>query len=126
MKAGKEHRVPLSDRALEILGGVPRKGPRVFASFHNKAIPRLLARLRPGVTVHGFRSAFRDWAREATAFPDAVVEAALAHAVGDKVVAAYVRGDLFDKRRKLMAAWANHCARPAAQEGSVTPIRGAR
>jgi integrase len=126
MKAGKEHRVPLSDRALKILAGTPRKGTRVYKPFHNKALARLLHRLRPDVTVHGFRSTFRDWARESTAFPDGVVEAALAHAVGSKVVQAYARGDLFDKRRKLMAAWADYCGRPEVRAQSVTPLRGAR
>jgi integrase len=126
MKAGKEHRVPLPPRALEILSRGPRDGPLVFGAFHNKALPRVLHKLRPGVTTHGFRSAFRDWAREMTSFPDAIVEAALAHTVGNKVVQAYARGDLFDKRRKLMAAWADHCARPAVQQGTVTPIRGTR
>ena len=71
--------------------------------------------------MHGFRSTFRDWAAECTAFPNHVVEAALAHAIGDKVEAAYRRGDLFEKRRKLMDAWAEYCGR--TQTGKVVPIR---
>ena len=126
MKARKEHRVPLSDYALKILADTPRKGPRVYGPFPHTALSRLVHRLRPDVTVHGFRSAFRDWARETTAFPDGVVEAALAHAVGSKVVQAYARGDLFDKRRKLMAAWADYCSRPEVRAQSVTLIRGTR
>jgi integrase len=75
------------------------------------------------VTVHGFRSTFRDWAAERTNFPNHVVEMALAHAVSDDVEAAYRRGDLFDKRRKLMEAWAAYCAKPEAHGAKVVPIR---
>jgi integrase len=78
------------------------------------------------ITVHGFRSTFRDWAAERTNFPSEVVEMSLAHAVGDKVEAAYRRGDLFDKRRQLMAEWATYCGTPAAAGDNVTPIRAAR
>jgi integrase len=70
---------------------------------------------RADVTVHGFRSCFRDWAAEQTAFPHDVVEMALAHTVGSKVEVAYKRTDLFEKRRKLMAAWATFCASPPAR-----------
>jgi hypothetical protein len=78
----------------------------------------------PDFTVHGFRSSFKDWARERTNFPDEVSEAALAHIVGDKTEAAYARGDLFNKRRKLMEAWAAYCASPtAAVAAKVVPIR---
>jgi integrase len=83
----------------------------------------LLRRMkRPDLTVHGFRSTFRDWAAECTNFPSEVVEMALAHAIGDKVEAAYRRGDLFDKRRRLMDAWAEFCGKPAAG-GDVVPMR---
>ena len=71
--------------------------------------------MRGDLTVHGFRSAFRDWCEEATATPHAVAEAALAHAIGDKVEAAYRRGDLFQKRAKLMAEWADFCAKAPAE-----------
>jgi hypothetical protein len=82
------------------------------------------------VTVHGFRSSFRDWAGEATAFPRDVCEAALAHVRGDQTVKAYARGDLFDKRRQLMEAWARYCTTtPPAQQrenSNVVTIGGAR
>ena len=78
---------------------------------------------RNDLTVHGFRSTFSDWAAERTAYPREVVETALAHAVENKVEAAYRRGDLFEKRRKLMEAWAGYCTGPAS--ATVTPIRGA-
>jgi integrase len=78
----------------------------------------LLKRMgRSDITAHGFRSTFRDWAAECTSFPGEVAEAALAHAVGDKVEAAYRRGDLFEKRRQLMSAWARHCTTPADEKG---------
>ena len=87
------------------------------------AMLALLKRMgRSDLTVHGFRSTFRDWAAERTSFPNEVVEMALAHAVGDKVEAAYRRGDLFEKRRRLMDAWAAYCAKPAAA-GEVVPMR---
>lgn len=87
-----------------------------------RAMSSVLAGMgRSDITVHGFRSTFRDWAAEQTAFPNEVVEMALAHAVGSKVEAAYRRGDLFQKRRKLMEAWAAYCAKPAAG-GKVVPI----
>ena len=82
---------------------------------------------RGDLTVHGFRSTFRDWAAERTSFADHVVEAALAHAIGDKAEAAYRRGDLFEKRRRLMEAWAIYCAQPAeaeSREPKVTQLRG--
>jgi integrase len=73
------------------------------------AMGRVLRRLRPGTTVHGFRSTFRDWAAETTGYPNHVVEMALAHAIPNAVEAAYRRSDLFDKRRELMTAWADFC-----------------
>jgi integrase len=89
----------------------------------NGAMLALLQRMgRSEITVHGFRSTFRDSVEEATSFPGSVAEAALAHVVGDKVEAAYRRGDLFEKRRKLMAAWAAYCATLGAT-GEVIPIR---
>ena len=77
---------------------------------------------RGDVTVHGFRSSFRDWCAERTNFPSEIAEMALAHVVGNKVEAAYRRGDLFQKRRQLAEAWATFCAAPAAG-GDVVPIR---
>ena len=77
---------------------------------------------RPGITVHGFRSTFRTWAAERTNFPREVAEAALAHALKDKTEAAYQRGDLFEKRRRLMDAWGEFCAKPS-KTGAVVPLR---
>jgi integrase len=120
MKAGKEHRVPLSARVLEILARLPREGERVFPLTHT-AMLELLRRLGHDTTVHGFRSSFRDWVAERTSYPNHVAEAALAHAVADKVEKAYRRTDLFEKRRRLMADWAAWCSRPvAANPGNVT------
>jgi integrase len=132
MKAGKEHRVPLSDAALALLeamrsiqqsayvfpgakAGQPVKGGTVWWLVDQIA----------GVSVHGLRSSFRDWASERTGFQREVCEMALAHAIPSAVEKAYRRGDLFDKRRKLMDAWAEFCAKPASA-GAVVPIRGVR
>jgi integrase len=121
MKGGREHRVPLSGRALAIVEEMEavRSGPFVFPGqrsgtpINEFALLQLLRRTFPGeLTVHGFRSTFRDWAAERTAFPAEVAEMALAHAVGSKVEAAYRRGDLFEKRRSLAEAWARFCATP--------------
>jgi integrase len=127
MKAGKEHRVPLSDRAIEILESVGDDGSDgesfVFPGrglgepLSNMAMLKLLQRMgRDDLTVHGFRSTFRDWAAEKTNFPNEVIEMALAHAIDDKTEAAYRRGDLYEKRRRLVDAWANYCGEPAAGE----------
>jgi integrase len=130
MKAAKEHRVPLSGRALEILRGQHGEalnalkgqdksptgyvfpGPKLEQPLSTMAMAMLLRRMRPGYTVHGFRSAFRDWASESTGFSHEVCEMALAHVIANKVEAAYRRGDLFEKRRKLMEAWARYCTAP--------------
>jgi integrase len=134
MKAGKEHRVPLSGRALAILNGIKPEGQvsadaLVFPGgkpgkpLSNMAFLMLLRRMERGdLTAHGFRSSFRDWCAERTSFPAEVAEMALAHAVGDKVEAAYRRGHLFDKRRRLMDAWADFCAK-APVDGAVVPLR---
>ena len=121
MKAGREHRVPLSRRALKIVKAMheARDGDFVFPGqkpgkpLSVMALEMVLRRMKiEDATVHGFRSAFRDWAAECTNFPNEVCEAALAHVIENKAEAAYRRGDLFDKRRKLMDAWANYCATP--------------
>ncbi len=114
MKRDREHRVPLSDAAMEILERMAaiRHDERVFP-ISAMALRRTLRRLKPGVTVHGFRSSFRDWASENSNVPDRVVEAALAHVVGDRTEAAYRRGDLFERRRELMQAWARYLQSPA-------------
>lgn len=130
IKAGKEHRVPLSAPALALLAQLAeaRSGEFVFPGgkagkpLSNMALLALLKRMGRGeLTVHGFRSAFRDWAAERTHFPREVAEMALAHAIGDKVEAAYRRGDLFEKRRRLMDEWARFCALPR-HSGDVVPI----
>jgi integrase len=132
IKGGKQHRVPLSNRALEILKAVPREAgnPFVFigsgkgTAISNMAMAQLLKRMdRLDITVHGFRSAFRDWAAETENFPNHVVEMALAHVIGGKVEKAYRRGDLYDKRTLLMRAWARYCATPK-RSGDVVSIRG--
>lgn len=119
MKSGKEHRVPLSKLALTLLKNMEkiRDGDFVFPGgkarrpLSNMALLVTLRRMkRTDITVHGFRSTFRDWAAEQTNFSRELAEMALAHAVGDKVEAAYRRGDMFEKRVKLMKAWAEHCA----------------
>jgi len=131
MKAGKEHRVPLSDATLAILEGIQksRQGDHIFPGgkagrpISNMAMLMLLRRMGRGdLTAHGFRSSFRDWAAERTTFPAEVAEMALAHTVGDKVEAAYRRGDLFEKRRQLSDAWARFCTAVQAA-GQVMPIR---
>jgi integrase len=122
MKAAKAHRVPLSDRAAEILASLPREGEHIFP-LSNMAMLELLRGMRPGTTVHGFRSSFRDWAAERTSYPNHVAEAALAHTIGDKVEKAYRRGDLLEKRRRLMADWAQWCSRPVPTGATVTSIR---
>ena len=130
MKGDKEHRVPLPDRALAILRELPRNGDAVFAGrsaggfLNQDAMADALAKLRTGVTVHGFRSTFRDWVAETTRYPNHVVEMALAHAIPNGVEAAYRRGDLFEKRRRLMDEWASFCTSPADDE-RVVPIRAA-
>lgn len=118
MKARSEHRVPLPEAALAILAemrGLDAEfvfpGGRRGKPLSNMAMLVLLRRMeRTDLTVHGFRSSFRDWASETTHFPSEVVEMALAHTVESKVERAYRRGDLFEKRRELMAAWATYCS----------------
>jgi integrase len=131
MKAGREHRVPLSAEALAVLAKVSKGEPEDFAfagrkrrPLSNMAFLMLLRRMgQANLTAHGFRSTFRDWAAERTNFPREVAEAALAHRVGDKVEAAYRRGDFFEKRRRLMGAWGEFATK--AEDASVIlPMRG--
>jgi integrase len=130
IKGGRLHRVPLSDQAAAIVekmnGGDADyvfPGGKLRKPLSNMALLTLLKRMgRADVTAHGFRSTFRDWASEQTNYPREAAEMALAHAVGDKVEAAYRRGDLFEKRRRLMDEWARHCA-SAAKIGKVIPMR---
>jgi integrase len=130
MKAGKEHRVTLNAAAVDLL----RKQPAmvgvelVFPTMKGTALSDMtltavLRRMEVPVTAHGFRSSFRDWAAESTAYPHEVVEMALAHAIQNKTEAAYRRGDLIEKRSRLMEDWASHCATVAADRANVTSIR---
>ena len=130
MKGGREHRVPLSRRALEIVKAMYKAhnsdfvfaGQKLGKPLSATTLLMLLRRMKiEDATVHGFRSAFRDWAAECTNFSNEVCEAALAHTIGNKVEAAYRRGDLLDKRGKLMDAWAAYCATPNA--GKVVAFR---
>lgn len=133
MKAGKEHRVPLSDRAVEILKSLPREktpqyvfiGDKPGRALSNMALLMTLRRIgRTDLTTHGFRSTFRDWAAEQTAYPNEMLEMALAHTVSDKTEAAYRRGDMVEKRRRLMQDWAAFCgASKSTDADNVTPIR---
>ena len=134
MKSRREHRVPLSDTALNVLEQqrAVLQSEYIFPGAQRATLnPSTLNRLvverlgRTGLTIHGFRSSFRDWAAERTSFDVDTAEAALAHQIGDKVRAAYERGDKFEKRRRLMDAWADYCARAVAAD-SVVPIRAAR
>ena len=118
MKAGREHRIPLSNAALSVLKTLPRRGDLLFpgrrddTQLSDASLSAVLRRMgRPDITVHGFRSTFRDWCAESvnSAFPREVCEHALAHSLPDRVEAAYRRGDLLDKRVLLMQAWADFC-----------------
>jgi integrase len=135
MKASKEHRVPLSKFALHILNDVPREknNPFVFiglykAGLSNMAMAATLRRMdRNDITVHGFRSTFRTWAGERTAHPVHVIEQALAHSIGTKVERSYARGDLLEKRRRLMLDWGKYCvAKPMEGAAKVVSLRNAR
>lgn len=129
IKGGRTHRVPLSPRALAIVEALPREAgnPFVFIGprrdgLSNMALAAVLKRMGTPVTVHGFRSTFRDWAAECTTHQNHIVEMALAHVVGDKVEAAYRRGDLYAKRARLMDDWARYCTTPLPR-ANVTPLR---
>ena len=130
MKAGREHRVPLSKRVLKIVQAMDEDHGNDFVFGGQKpgkplavmALEMVLRRMKiDEVTVHGFRSTFRDWAAECTNFSNEVCEAALAHVIKNKAEAAYRRGDLFDKRRKLMEAWAIYCSAP--KKGNVVAFK---
>ncbi len=134
MKAKREHRVPLSAAAVALLESLPRLGDLVFPGtrkskpLSDMSLTAVLRRMKRGdITVHGFRSSFRDWCAESVAnsFPREVCEHALAHSLPDKIEAAYRRGDLIEKRTLLMQAWANYCG-TVPETAKVTPIRGAR
>ena len=141
IKSGREHRVPLSESALHILKELKKQhnlieqkkdanknswvfnGQKHGKPLSNTAMLMLLRRMeRQDITVHGFRSSFRDWAAEQTNFAREVAESALAHISGDKVEQAYQRGDFLDKRRQLMNAWARYCATPSIKEESEDKV----
>ena len=133
MKAGVEHRIPLSANAVTLLGEAAKlrvegvdyvfPGGKKDKPLSNMALLMTLRRMkREDLTAHGFRSTFRDWAAE-TGQPADIAEAALAHTVGDKTVAAYQRGDLLDRRRKLMESWAAWCARVPEDTSNVVEMR---
>jgi integrase len=126
IKGGREHRVPLSTRALEILKQLPFSENKDGFVFPGRNIHKPLSKMglisilnrmgRRDITVHGFRSSFRDWAAEQTHYPREIVEIALAHVSGDRVELAYRRSDLFEKRQKLMDAWARYCLTPKTEK----------
>ena len=133
MKGGVEHRVPLSNEALTLLEEmktlrVSDDDERVFPSLctsgfiTSDAVRKSIQRTHEDLTVHGFRSSFRDWCAEMTSFPERLAESALAHKIKDATQAAYERGDKFEKRRKLMNAWANYCI-SERKISNVTPIK---
>ena len=144
MKAGRDHRVPLSGAAIAVLermladhraqhGAKAKPAPEAFVfpggrpgkPLSENAVMALLRRMdRDDITMHGFRSTFRDWAAEATAYPREVAEAALAHVNKDRVEAAYLRGDHLEKRRRLMADWAEFIGREPAAATVVSIGRG--
>jgi len=134
MKAEREHRVPLSDEAMKIIKEMEpferQTDDLIFPGLaHTKpiseaALLRILKQTHPTLTVHGFRSSFRDWCAEQTSYPREVAEAALAHTLKDKTEAAYQRGDMFEKRRKLMDSWADYCLNGKGS-AEVVPINKA-
>ncbi|CUI38580.1 Prophage CP4-57 integrase [Achromobacter xylosoxidans] len=127
MKAGRVHRVPLSEAAQEVLKrakGIAQSqwvfpGVRSGQPMTDMSLTMLLRRMRPGYTVHGFRSSFRDWAAEQTEYPSEMAEMALAHVVSDKVEAAYRRGDMLERRRQMMRDWAAWCAPRVASAKAI-------
>lgn len=133
MKAGREHRVPLSARALQILNELDEKAGDSDFVFHganrdrpvsSMALLMLLRRMKADVTTHGFRSTMRQWAAETTDFPREVAEAALAHTIGSAVERAYQRSDLFDRRRMLMDAWCEYChSQPHPSQQAIKSTR---
>lgn len=131
IKTGKEHRVPLSNRVIEILATVKPitetrgwlfEGQRPGKPMSNMAMLKLLERMQVPVTVHGFRSTFRDWCAETTGFPHAAIEKCLAHEVANAVERAYARSDLLDKRREIMAAWAAYAQSALDRDANVVSI----
>jgi integrase len=132
MKAGRAHKVPLSDPAVKLLKALPRFGesPYVFPAarggvLSDMSISAVCRRMEVNAVPHGFRSTFKDWCRSSTSYPDEVSELALAHVSSDATRAAYARDELLPKRANLMRDWARFCG-IVQTKGSVTPIRGAK
>lgn len=133
MKAKREHRVPLCDRAIELVQTAidqPREGKYLFPGekkgrpLSNMAMLNLLERMGfPDITVHGFRSTFRDWVADCTEYPDSLADMALAHVVADKTDAAYRRGDMLERRRRMMEEWARYCN---GETAAVIPFTGGK
>lgn len=133
MKTGKEHKIPLVSDAIKLLDALPRfQGSNyIFTAarggpLSDMSISAVCRRMKVEAVPHGFRSTFRDWCAENTNFPREVAEMALSHAISSQVEAAYRRGDLFEKRRRLMDAWANFINQIHKEKATVTPIRGAK
>jgi integrase len=126
MKMAKEHVVPLSDAAVALLEGLPRKGALVFPMSAN-AMHRICTKLRPGITSHGFRSCFRDWAGDMTEYDRVDIELCLAHAAGDATEQSYRRSTAIEKRRRIMADWSAFCFgdAPSPASANVYPLRSA-
>ena len=131
MKSGRPHRVPLSGRAVELLANLPREGEYVFPGartggqmYHN-ALTLLLGRMgHPGMSAHTTaRASFKTWGYERTNFPRELIEAALAHIVGDEAEKSYLRGDALARRRQLLEAWSEYVSRPDVANGVVVPLR---
>jgi integrase len=129
MKAKRQHRMPLSPASMTVLESMERAkyvfpGGKPGKTLSNSGMIAVLKRMgRTDITVHGFRSTFRDWCAETTAYPSDVVEMALAHSISNRTEAAYRRGDLFEKRRKLMNEWARYCGKDQ-RSGKVIPLKG--
>jgi integrase len=131
-KTGKDFEIPLSQRAIEILQELPREkggylfpGSKAKSPLSNMAMLELLRGMRgDSLTVHGFRSSFRDWAGDHTNFAREVIEAAMSHQIKDRAEAAYRRSAALEKRRKLMEAWAKYCSSPAHHSGQVVALHG--
>jgi integrase len=129
MKGGRDHTVPLAPRAVAILEGLPRVGAFVFMTadgkkrIGNSTMRKLLAKTAPAYTLHGMRSAFRDWAGDVSAFDRETIEHALAHKLPDKVEASYRRGTALAKRARLMQQWADYLSAPVDEDANVVPLR---
>jgi integrase len=133
MKGRKPHRVPLTGKMIELLKALPREagndlvfiGTKANAPLGKMVLPNLLTAMGCTVTVHGFRSSYRDWAAEQTSYPAELIEYSLAHTVGNAVAQAYQRSDMIEKRRQLMEAWSTFVSTPRQQIGvkEATPIR---